>query len=136
MQTWKLIPVLGLVVAPILGAANDCGGSGGKATKASYAGDGVTMFVGLGNRACAGQTSFCEQKGNGKLKFNQGYKAHYVDTTDRTNCKWKLYTINTAGEKKLIKSGGYLSANIKVEQVTRVHVWLKSQDCGDWKPTS
>lgn len=107
----------------------------GKATKASYAGDGATMFVGKGNAACTGNYSICDREGNGKLKFGTGYKAHYVDTTDRTNCEWTLYTINAAGKATVIKKGGYLSANIKVAQTSRVQVWLKSNECGDWKPT-
>lgn len=135
MKAWKLIPLLGCVILPIMGAAEDCEGKGGgKATKASYAGDGVTMFVGNDNRACSGNTKFCAQEGNGKLRFNKTYKAVYVDTTDRINCRWSLYTINTNGETKVIKSGNYLKAKILVERPSRVKVFLKSSECGNWKP--
>lgn len=132
----KYIGMIVAVSAMVMGAADDCDAKKGKATEASYAGDGATMFVGKGNVACTGNYSICDQTGNGQLKFGKGYKAHYVDTSDRTNCEWTLYTINTAGKTTIIKKGGYLKANIKVEQTTRVQVWLKSEECGDWKPTS
>jgi hypothetical protein len=128
--------MLAAVVVVTMGAAEDCSGPGnGKATKAAYASDGVTMFVGADNRACSGNTKFCGQEGNGKLRFNQGYKATYIDTTDRGNCRWSLYTINQEGETKVIKSGNYFTANIKVERPSRVKVFLKSSECGNWKPT-
>lgn len=133
----KYIAMTAVVTISVMGAAADCSGSGGgKATKASYAGDGVTMFVDSTGRACSGDYTICAKGGNGKLRFGKGYKAHYVDTTDRQNCKWSLYTINVNGDPKVIKTGNYFKANIKVERTSRVQVFLKSSECGDWKPTS
>jgi hypothetical protein len=131
-EMYRELTAAGLIVVALVACKPS---DGGKATKASYAGDGATMFVDSTGRACSGDYSICARKGNGKLKFGVGYKAHYVDTTDRTNCHWSLYTINAAGKATVIKSGGYFKANIKVERTSRVQVWLKSDECGDWKPT-
>jgi hypothetical protein len=138
MQRAKFITGVVLISAVVMGASEDCGagGSGGKANEASYAGDGVTQFVDATGRACANDTSFCRNGGSGKLRFGKGYKAVAVDTTDRQNCVWSLYTFNQQGKTVVIKKGGYFSANIKVERPNRVKVYLKSEECGDWKPTS
>lgn len=115
------VAALGLVVLPLAtNAAKGCEAEkpAPKPTpKPVYAGDGVTQFT-----------------DSGRLQFGKAYKAHYVDTTDRVNCQWSLYTINSDGDTTVIKKGGYLTASIKVEKPTRVKVFLKSSECGDWKP--
>jgi len=126
----KLIPAL--LTATIALTAQQCDGGKGPATKASYAGDGVTMFVGNDGRACSGNTQFCAQEGNGKLKFGKTYKATPRDSVDKQNCQWSVYTINADGKVTVQKKGRY-PAKINVERPTRVHVFLKSEDCGEWK---
>lgn len=117
-----LIATVAAVVLPLATAAEGCEAqdNGGKpeTAKPRYAGDGVTQFT-----------------DGGVLQFGRGYKAVYVDTTDRQNCRWSLYTINAEGVTKVIKSGRYRTANIKVEKPARVKVYLKSSECGNWKPT-
>lgn len=113
-----LIALLVCVCIPTMGAAQSCGGPNGPARSASYAGDGITQFGPI----------------PGKLKWSVTYSAHYVDTTDRQNCRWSLYAINKNGETTFIKKGNYLNAKINVgEQVTK-KVYLKSMECGLWKP--
>lgn len=134
---WKKIAAVALVGGcsiATMGAAKGCEPGDGKATKASYAGDGVTMFVDATNRACGGNTTFCKDGGSGKLRFSQAYKAVAVDTTDRQNCEWSLYTFNQQGKTKVIKKGNYFNARIIVERPDRVKVYLKSDECGNWKP--
>ena len=114
----------------VMGAAADCGG---KASEASYAGNGTTRFTGKDDRSCSGNTKFCRQTGSGKLKFGRTYAAQGSDY-DRKHCLWSIYTIDTAGEQHPIKSGTYKTAKVSVEEPTRVHVFLKSDHCGDWKP--
>jgi uncharacterized protein YggE len=118
MNLKKLATAMLVVVIPLASNAQACESEKrGKATKAAYAGDGVTQFT-----------------DTGKLKFGVVYSAHAVDTTDRQNCRWSIKTINSDGESKVIKSGDYLHAKIKVEKPSRVKVYLKSSECGDWKP--
>jgi hypothetical protein len=138
MQRMKNIIIVALASIAMMGAGNDCDASKqkGKANEAAYAGDGVTQFVDGAGRACANDTAFCANGGSGKLRFGKGYKAVAVDTTDRQNCKWRLYTFNQQGKTTVIKEGGYFTANIRVERPNRVKVYLKSEECGDWKPTS
>jgi hypothetical protein len=113
-----LLGLLALVMASTMGATASCGGPNGPARSASYAGDGVTEF---GNP-------------NGKLKWGVTYSAHYVDTTDRQNCKWSLYAINRNGETTFIKRGNYLNAKVNVGEQRTKKVYLKSIECGLWKP--
>ena len=129
----KVIKVVAVIAA--LGALVACDppksgkGSGNKATEASYASDGATQF-GDPN----GKDTFANEGATGKLKWGVTYRARYIDTTDRTNCSWKLYTISAGGVVTIIKKGNYLNAKINVgEQVTK-RVFLKSEECGNWKP--
>lgn len=117
MRVKHLLATVAAVVLPLATTAEGCEDKGGP-PPARYAGDGVTQFT-----------------DTGVLQFGRGYKAVYVDTTDRQNCRWSLYTINAEGVTKVIKSGRYRTANIKVEKPTRVKVYLKSSECGNWKPT-
>lgn len=129
----RIIPAVGIILAAVL--VMGCEPTdGGKAKKASYAGDGATMFTDSALRACSGDTQFCAAKGSGKLRFGKGYKAQAVDKSDRKNCEWSLYTINQEGKTTVLKRGTYGNANIKVDRPTRVKVYLKSSECGDWKP--
>jgi hypothetical protein len=113
-----LIALLVCVCIPTMGAAQSCGGPNGPARSASYAGDGITQFGAP----------------NGKLKWGVTYSAHYTDTTDRQNCKWSLYTINSNGETTFIKRGNYLNAKVNVGEQRTKKVYLKSIECGLWKP--
>lgn len=117
MRIKHLLAATITVVLPLATTAESCEDGGGSAP-ARYAGDGVTQFT-----------------DTGVLQFGKGYKAVYVDTTDRQNCRWSLYTINSEGATKVIKSGRYRTAYIKVEKPTRVKVYLKSSECGNWKPS-
>lgn len=113
----KIAAIISLVVLPLATQAQSCDdGNQGRAKKAAYAGDGITQFT-----------------DNGKLQFGKTYSAHYVDTTDRQNCRWSIKTVNSEGVAKVIKSGNYFNAKIKVEKPSRVKVYLKSSECGNWK---
>lgn len=101
-------------------AAQGCSGGNGKgpARSAAYAGDGITKFT-----------------DDGKLKWGITYSAHYIDTTDRQNCKWSLYTISKKnGETVFLKKGNYFNAKINVGKQITKDVYLKSLECGLWKP--
>lgn len=100
----------------------------GSATSASYAGDGNTQF---GN----GGVDFVNEGSSGKLKFGVTYKAVASNSQQRSNCQWHIYSVNA--KNKIVfegKVGDYATAKIKVEQPTRVKVYLKSVNCGLWKP--
>jgi len=113
-----------------MGAAKGCGGSGkGPARSASYAGDGVTQF-GDPN----GAKTYANEGASGKLKWGVTYKAVAIDSTDRTNCEWRLYTINSEGVTTFLKKGGYLTAKINFGEQKTKRVFLKSLECGLWKP--
>jgi hypothetical protein len=106
----------------IVAAAQGCGGTDSPSRSAAYAGDGNTQF---GTQA---------EGVSGKLKWGVVYKAVYENTTDRQNCKWSLYTINSNGVANVVKRGNYFNAKIKVEKPNTVKVYLKSIECGLWKP--
>jgi hypothetical protein len=122
---YRELAVLGLAVIPLAAQApSGCG----SATSASYAGDGNTQF---GN----GGVDFVNQGSSGKLKFGVTYKAVAENSQQRTNCKWHIYSVDA--HNKIVyesKSSDYLHAKINVEEPTRVRVWLKSVNCGLWKP--
>lgn len=104
------------------------------ATEASYAGDGVTMFVGNDNRACSGDTKWCGEEGNGKLRFGRTYTAEAVGSKKNfPNCEWSVYTINPQGRVRVQGKGTGSKAKVNVERPETVHVFLKSEDCGLWK---
>lgn len=115
----QIIPLLLSATIALAGGTQSCQAEGkpGKAQQAAYAGDGVTRFT-----------------DTGKLKWDTGYAAHAIDKTDRQNCRWAVYTVNADGEARVIKSGTYRNASIKAERPTRVKVYLKSSECGDWRP--
>lgn len=130
----KLAPLL--LTATIALTAQECAPEKqpGKAEKASYAGDGVTMFVGNDNRACSGDTKWCAETGSGKLKFGKTYTAEAVGSRKEfPSCEWSVYTIGATGKVSVKGKGGYKNAKIKVERPSTVHVFLKSEDCGSWK---
>lgn len=104
-------------------------GSGDKAAEASYAGDGATQF-GDPN----GAKTYANEGASGKLKWGVTYKAVAIDSTDRTNCEWSLYTINSEGVTTFLKKGGYLTAKINFGEQKTKRVFLKSLECGLWKP--
>lgn len=114
----------------IMGAAEDCDG---KASEASYAGNGETMFTNSAGNACSSSRTICDKKGSGKLRFGRTYSAHANSDADRKHCLWSIFTIDTAGEQHLIKSGTYKTAKVSAAEPTRVQVFLKSDHCGDWK---
>jgi hypothetical protein len=103
-------------------SCSDSNGGGGPARNAAYAGDGVTQF----GTASDGVS--------GKLKWNTTYRATAVHSTNRQNCKWSLFTINSEGVAKVVGKGDYLHAKIIVEKPNTVKVYLKSMECGLWKP--
>ena len=114
----RAITAVVLVSVAVMGAASDCESKQPKQPSApKYAGDGVTQFT-----------------DSGRLRFGVTYAARYVDTTDRVNCRWSLYTLNSDGDTRVVKSGHYLNAKIKVERPSRVKVFLRSSECGNWKP--
>ena len=113
----RAIAAIVLVCVPIMGAANDCDSHKKEPAAPKYAGDGVTQFT-----------------DSGRLRFGVTYAARYVDTTDRVNCHWSVYTLNSQGDTRVVKSGTYLTAKISVERPSRVKVFLKSSECGNWKP--
>lgn len=116
MNVTKLLKALPVAVLLIPVAAQGCEAEDGKANKAVYAGDGVTQF---------GDT--------GRLKFNKTYTADAVGKRLK-NCEWSLKTINkSTGKVKVIGSGSYKNAKIRVEKPDTVDVFLKSEDCGLWK---
>jgi hypothetical protein len=120
-----------VAVTASMGATKDCGG---KAAGASYAGDGVTMFVGADNRACSGNTKWCSEEGNGKLRFGKTYTAEAVGSLKEfPDCEWSVYTINASGRVRVQGKGTGRKAKIKVDRPETVHVFLKSEDCGLWK---
>lgn len=110
----------------LMGAANSCGGSGGPARSASYAGDGNTQF---GN----GGTDYANAGAPGKLLFGVGYKAVAQSGADRSNCEWKVYSVTRQGVTRVAGKGGYGTANIKVEKPDNAKVYLRSVGCGLWK---
>lgn len=116
--TGTLFLCIGLVVL-----LTGCKG-GSPARSAAYAGDGVTK---LGS-ASDGAT--------GKLKWGVTYRAVAQDTTDRQNCKWSLYTINKQGDHQVtvVKRGNYFNAKFRFGQQFTKDVYLKSLECGLWKP--
>lgn len=117
MNARALVAALVTVVLPLAASAESCEDKPADKPKPSYAGDGITQF-----------------SDTGRLRWNTTYAARYVDTSDRTNCRWSLYTVNSDGVAKVIKRGNYLSAKIRVERPSRVKVYLKSDECGNWKP--
>lgn len=123
----RLLITIGAVLSVCvmtMGAAQSCGGSGGPARSAAYAGDGVTQFG-------------TEAEGvSGKLLWGKTYSAHYTDTTDRQNCRWSLYTISKQGNHEVVflKRGNYFNAKINVGRQFTKAVYLKSLECGLWKP--
>lgn len=122
-KLYATITLVALPLAPTLPLS--CGGGGGgPARNASYAGDGVTEF----GPASAGVS--------GKLQWGKTYSAHYVDTTDRQNCRWSLYSISKQGNHELVMmaKGNYFNAKINVGQQFTKRVYLKSLECGLWKP--
>lgn len=118
--------ILVALVALVLGLLTGCGPSKSSSPgqRTAYAGDGVTQF----GDASDGAT--------GKLKWATTYYAVAVDTTDRQNCKWSLYTINKQGdhEVQILKRGNYFNAKINMGQQFTKRVYLKSLECGLWKP--
>lgn len=122
---YRELAVLGLAVMPLAaGMPMSCGG----ARSASYAGDGNTQF---GN----GGVDFVNAGSSGKLKFGVTYKAVASNSQQRTACEWHIYSINS--KNKIVfegKTSDYLHAKINVEEPTRVKVYLKSINCGLWKP--
>ena len=113
----RAIAAIVLVCIPIMGAASDCDSKRKEPAAPKYAGDGVTQFT-----------------DSGRLRFGTTYAARYVDTTDRTNCRWSIYTLNADGDTRVVKSGNYLTAKIKVARPSRVKVFLRSSECGNWTP--
>lgn len=129
----KTLVLLLVAIATLfaMGAANGCEP---QATKASYAGDGVTMFVGNDNRACSGNTKWCAEEGSGKLRFGKTYTAEAVGSLKEfPSCEWSVYTVNANGAVRNQGKGTGRKAKIKVERPATVHVFLKSDGCGDWK---
>lgn len=109
----KVLPVAGLLI-PF--AAEGCEPEDGKANKAVYAGDGVTQF-----------------SDKGRLKFGTTYRAHPT-SSQKGRCSWELQTINKkTGKVKVVGSGNYGNAKIRVAKPDTVDVFLKSDDCGLWK---
>lgn len=124
----KLIPAL--LTATIALTAQECD-EGGKANKASYARDGVTMFGDDTNRACGGNTKWCAQQSNGKLKFGKTYRPHPPEGKLKM-CDWSLYVVRADGKTEQKGSGGW-PAKLYVARPDTVHVFLRSQDCGEWR---
>ena len=123
---YRELAVLGLVVAPLITQTTQ---ACDPATSASYAGDGNTQF---GN----GGVDFVNEGSSGKLKFGTTYKAVAQNSQQRTACKWHIYSVNSKNQIVYeSKKSDYLHAKIKVEQPTRVKVYLKSVNCGLWKPS-
>lgn len=118
-----MVFALTAIILLVLGLLTGCGPSKGPARSAAYAGDGVTQFG-------------SPPEATGKLKWGVTYSAHYVDTTDRQNCRWSLYTINKQGdhEVQILKRGNYFNAKVNVGQQFTKDVFLKSLECGLWKP--
>lgn len=120
MRKFVVLLIAAVVAVFTMGAAKGCDASPPRpAHEAAYAGDGATQF-----------------KATGKLKFGVVYRATAVDSTDRQNCEWSVYTISKeGGSVKTVGKGNYLKAKIRVpEDPQRTTVWLKSSECGDWKP--
>jgi hypothetical protein len=115
----KSIAVAGMLFL-IVGCKTN--GGNGPARNSAYAGDGNTKFGTVAEGA------------SGKLKWNTTYRATAVHSTNRQNCHWSLYTINSDGVAKVVGRGSYFNAKIIVEKPDTVKVYLKSMECGLWKP--
>jgi hypothetical protein len=126
----KIIATTAIAVLPLaVNAAKGCSNEGGgPARSASYAGDGITQFGTVNGK------NYADEGASGKLKWGVTYKAVAIDSTDRQNCKWSLYTINAEGETVFVKKGGYMTAKINFGQQRSKKVYLKSLECGLWKP--
>lgn len=112
----KLLKALPVAVLLIPVAAQGCEPENGKANKATHAGDGVTQF-----------------STNGLLKFGKSYTADAVGKKLK-DCEWSLKTINkNTGKVKVVGSGTYKNAKIRVAKPDTVDVFLKSEDCGLWR---